>query len=456
MKRFVLCMTFAQAAFISSARAQSVGTETSTAAKVQPILEEKREKPDLDGRGDPPADAGDVLIWIPRVIFAPVHLVTEWVIRKPLGAFLTAAEQGRWADLFVDFFTFEERRIGIFPTFFLDFNFRPSVGFYFFWNELFVEQHSIRLIGGYGGSDWYRLSFVDQWSFNEDGSRRLEFQVGYLGRPDYIFGGSGLDANPDLFGRYFEETIDGQARLLWRSWRASEFRLEAGVAKHSFGSGASDGDNEFDLATLDERPFAFDEGYTAAFQRALLTLDSRRPRPNPTTGARASLKVENGWDIDRPERAWVRVGGELGGYIDVSHYRTLGLSVLAEAVNPTGSEDDVPFTELVILGRRPNDLGGFLPGVLSGRSATVVTLEYNYPIWVFLDGSIRYSVGNVFGPNLDDFSLGALRSSIGIGFQSSRMEDNGLVFQFALGTSRFDDAFEIDSARLVFGTQAGF
>ena len=49
-----------------------------------PVLEDRRRAvPDYDGRPDR-RTAGDVAIWIPRVVLYPVHLVTEYVLRRPL------------------------------------------------------------------------------------------------------------------------------------------------------------------------------------------------------------------------------------------------------------------------------------------------------------------------------------------------------------------------------------
>src|SRR5262249_8130399 len=41
--------------------------------------DDQRPVPDYQGRGDAPTDAGDVLIWVPRVVFAPVYFVAEYV-----------------------------------------------------------------------------------------------------------------------------------------------------------------------------------------------------------------------------------------------------------------------------------------------------------------------------------------------------------------------------------------
>src|SRR5262249_6333396 len=57
----------------------------------------KRPAFDYDGRTEP-TTPGDVLIWVPRILFFPVYLVTEFVIRRPLGFLMVSAERGRWIE----------------------------------------------------------------------------------------------------------------------------------------------------------------------------------------------------------------------------------------------------------------------------------------------------------------------------------------------------------------------
>src|ERR1700722_16456517 len=52
----------------------------------------KRALPDYGGEPSH-ASAGDAALWVPRVIFYPVYLVSEYVIRRPLGAAESAAER---------------------------------------------------------------------------------------------------------------------------------------------------------------------------------------------------------------------------------------------------------------------------------------------------------------------------------------------------------------------------
>src|SRR5512140_1027513 len=58
----------------------------------------KRAVPDYDGRGNPDADGGHWALWIPRVLLAPVYVAHEYLIRRPVGAFVTHAERAHWAE----------------------------------------------------------------------------------------------------------------------------------------------------------------------------------------------------------------------------------------------------------------------------------------------------------------------------------------------------------------------
>ena len=53
-----------------------------------------RPVPDYDGRGEEPTDAGDVLLWVPRILVSPLYLTTEFLLRRPLGFVISEAEEG--------------------------------------------------------------------------------------------------------------------------------------------------------------------------------------------------------------------------------------------------------------------------------------------------------------------------------------------------------------------------
>ena len=95
----------------------------------------KRALPDYDGRGAPPTTAGEVALWIPRILLSPVYFVTEWLIRRPLGAAESAAERAGVPETLYDFFAFgPDHKSGVVPIAFFDFGFNP-------------EHRSLRLLG---------------------------------------------------------------------------------------------------------------------------------------------------------------------------------------------------------------------------------------------------------------------------------------------------------------------
>ena len=99
---------------------------------------------------------------------------------------------------------------------------------------------------------------------------------------------------------------------------------------------------------------------------------------------------------------------------------------------------------------------GFRPGAIIGRSALAATFEYRYPVWVFFDGSAHLSVGNAFGAHLDGFDGENLRMSFGLGIRSVGRRDTSFNALIAFGTETFAHGADIDTVRLVIGTNRGF
>jgi len=105
-------------------------------------------------------------------------------------------------------------------------------------------------------------------------------------------------------------------------------------------------------------------------------------------------------------------------------------------------------------GERP--LRGFLQGQFVDRSAAALRLDYRWPVAVWLDGTLTYEMGNVFGRNLSGFELAELRSSFGIGIQAIGAQDHVFQALVAFGTQPYDQGGHVDSFRFVLGTTAGF
>ena len=417
----------------------------------------KRAVPDYDGRGDEPTTAGDVALWVPRVILSPLYFVSEYVIRRPIGWLITTAEQKQWPSAISNFFTFgPEKKAGVVPTFFLDLGFRPSVGFYAFWDDLLGPQNHLRMHFSTFGPDWLQGAVADKIPLGKDAF--FDLRVEGVHRPDFIFHGLGPRSTEEDRSRFGMDKL--QARPVFETtwWKGSRVTVEGGVRAVGFRDDAC-----CDNPSLSSRiqsgevaaPPGFRDGYTAVFERSELTVDTRDPRPASQTGLRLELEAEAGSNARRSRDNWVRYGGSLGGFLDLHNNRTVSLSVTTLFVDPLSRGATIPFTEQVVLGGS-GPMRGFLYGRLVDRSAAVATLKYRWPIWVFLDGAIQGALGNVFGPQLEDFKPNLLRVTANVGVETVGTADNTFEILFGLGSETIDQGATINEFRLLFGTNRGF
>ncbi|HJL16352.1 MAG TPA: hypothetical protein RMH99_11890 [Sandaracinaceae bacterium LLY-WYZ-13_1] len=419
----------------------------------------ERERPDYDGRGLPPRDPADDVLWIPRIVFAPFYVISEFVLRRPLGWLVTEIERSGLFDEFFDFFTWEDRTAGLVPTAFFDFGFLPSVGLYFWWNDLGVEGHQLRINLGFWGPDWLHARALDRLAL-ADGVE-LSFEVEGMRRPDHLWHGGGWAARPEARSRYGRSELQGGAQLAIEPWRASRIQYRAGVSYNEFDNSAFNADGDGDLPIesavaqgLFDAPPSYTNGYVALTNRLDATFDTREERPAPGHGVRLQGWLGHGVDLQAPDRSsWIRYGGRLGLFVDVGDQRVVSLSGYVDFADAL-SDREVPFTEQVVLSRDPLLMGGFLPGYLVGRSATVLSFEYAWPIWVFIEGTLHASLGNVFGSRLEDFDVERLRMSFGFGFRTIGDRDNSARITIALGTEPFVRGANVSSVRFVVGASS--
>jgi hypothetical protein len=417
--------------------------------------EDKRKLPDYDGREDP-TTAGDVLLWIPRLVLSPLYLVSEFVIRRPLGFLITQAELSNLPSVLYDFLTFgPNKEAGILPIAFLDFGFEPSVGLYFFWNNALFKGHDLRVRGSTWGQDWMAGSISSRTAIGKNTSFALRFSG--TQRPDLVFFGEGPNSLQSERSRYGATTWETEAEIDAGWGRASRIRVDVGLRSRRFRDGRYGDDptlREAVRAGDFELPDGYRDGYFIFYNRILFALDSRKARPQPGSGVRFELRAEQGSELDDGPNSYLRYGGWVGAFYDLNDRgRVVGLWVGAMFSDPL--QGKVPFTELVTLGGA-EAMRGFVPGRLYGRSAAAMTLNYRWPVWVFLDGSIQLSVGNVFDEHLEDFEPDLLRFSGAIGVESVGSSDSGLEVMFGVGSETFRHGGQITSFRFIFGSHYGF
>ena len=413
--------------------------------------EPKRAVPDYDGRGPPPTTPGDVALWVPRIVFSPLYFTSEYILRRPLGALVTEAERSHLPTVLYDLFTFgPDHKAGFAPIALFDFGFNPSLGVYAFWDDALAKGNDLQMHGSTWGPDWLAGTLTDRIHLHRKDTLSLNLTA--VHRPDRAFFGVGPRSLQSNLSRYGEDEVDGGAVVDVRPWRASHVQTAVGVRSASFYQGHYEGDPSIEQQAASRAfplPDGFDRGYTAEYNRVVLALDSRQPRPAPGSGVRIEVVSEQGNDVRQVAGSgWLRYGATAGGFYDLSdHGRVVSLSFAALFADPLGGRP-VPFTELVSLGG-DKPMPGFWWGRLLDRSAAVATAEYRWPIAPFLDGSMQAAVGNVFGEHLDGFEPSLLRFSGAVGVTTVSAPDSAIQFLVGFGTETFEHGGQVDSIRVV-------
>jgi hypothetical protein len=415
---------------------------------------ERRPVPNYDGLPEPPPSVGELALWIPRVLLAPVWFVTEYLVRRPLGWLFHALEQAGVLEALPDVFTFfPDRRAGILPTALFEFGFQPSVGIYAFWNHFLLENNRISLHASTWGSDWLMVTVTDQLQPTEGVLASTRFSA--VRRPDMLFGGIGWDATRLEPARFALDHIDGSLGLGLRPWRRSAIDYVVGYRSASFESNAFDADPG--IAERGPLPAGFLGGYSAFRLGGRATLDTRAVRELSTGGVVASGHLEHHAAFGGfPFTRWLQWGGSLVLAAEVvGPGRVLALGAQAGFVSPLDDAQAVPFTELLELGGNAGPMRGFRPGIVRGYSVVAAGLTYVWPIWVLLDASLRVTVGNAFGRHLEDFAFDRLRLAVDLGVRPRTSGEHLLELLLGLGTETFGQGTSIVSVRLAVGARSG-
>ena len=425
---------------------------------------EKRKAPDYDGRGGPRETPARQALWVPRVLLFPAYVVSEYLVRRPLGFAITAAERSGLPAAVYDFLDLgSSHPLGVVPFMLIDFGFQPSVGLYAYWDNAGFEGHDLRLRASTWGPSWLSVTATERFRL---GDLELALTSTATRRPDYAFYGIGPDTREEDLVRYSGDTVYArfESRLAFRGQSA----LETSIGYRGASYGHSDYDiDDHDTAhyqpSLDEAvaagelaaPAGFRDGFRAPFGQVRLLLDSRG-RSHGRNGARVDLLVEQSVDLKNAKASgWRRYGGTLWGFLDLMDGgRLLSLSITGIMVDPLGA-GAVPFTQLASLGGG-RSMPGLRTGRLYDRSALVVNLRYAWPIWLALNGSLQAGLGNVFGAHFEGFRRERTRLSLAIGLETGGSRDSVFQALVGFGTETFESGAELDTIRAVLGVRNGF
>lgn len=388
-------------------------------------------------------------------MLAPLWLTNEFLLRRPLGWFIRHAEAGHWADTVENVFTFGPNNNNLLvPTALFDFGLLPSVGLYYAGDDFLTKNNQLRLHGATWGPKWINLTAADRYALNKRDwvQVRTEFKRSL----DNLFFGTGPDVKTGTQSRYGLERVEGSVGYRRMLADESRFDFTGGIHKMTFLEGDCCGNPSLDARVAAGElmaPSGYRHDYTAAFARAELALDSRSSRPAPGSGVYLNMHANANFDIHE-DRSWLEYGGVLGGAVDLTgHQRTIKMQLAVDMVDSIHG-NSIPFTDFPTL--TSAFMPGFVTGWMTGLSTVAAQIGYTWPVWMWLDGQTRFSVGNAFGQHLGGLSPQKLRFSYDIGFTTANNRDQGFEILFGLGTETLENGADITSVRLTFGSRKGF
>lgn len=404
-----------------------------------------------------PVGAGEALLWVPRVVFAPLQLVTEYGLRRPVRAVVAGIESSH-LPAYVGAVFSPTPSFSWMPSASFDFGFAPMFGAGFTWNHALVQGNQLRVVGTTGGLDYVDVSARDRITI---GTVRLGVRGAYFDRPDRIFYGLGPYSQWANLSRYRRRFADAFALFDWLPTSHFQLNAEAGYRADSTGEGVRGMHipGQPPPATITDRFDVQDPAMVPGFgplnlflAHGVVTLDSRRHITH-TSGARLVVDATVGVDVFNQNQRFGVASALLEGAVELMHPgRVLVGSLYAADSQPFGS-DPVPFTYLPTLGGTIHQ--GFRYGRFIGQSALVAEIDYRYPIWTRLDAVWMASVGNVFGQHFEGFRFDALTGSAGVGVRL-RMDNSAPIEALvAFGSNRFDQPFGIEGVRLFLGVNRG-
>lgn len=424
----------------------------------------ERPLPNYRNRPDEPLTAGDVLIWIPRGLLYPVHLVLDYGIRRPIVWTVKKSEEHHIAERVQKALSWDDGKAALFPTVYVDFGVRPNLGLAFTWKE-FAPKHDIYVAASGGPNDlWAGIFNLDQRLFR-DNSAALHWTGGYVRRPDNVF--YSINDQPSRCGaldsgcRYRSAIGEGHARITAYEYSLSSLEFDFAIRHARFST-----DADIPAVAPAETPgmTGFDSGYLLLRPQLHLAYDTRARNAEFTSGTGIRMEAFGSYnaDVQGENTRWVRAGGEVGGFYDIGTGNVLGVRLYAESLQNVssraadGTRQQVPFHELIQLGGSER-MRGFLRQRLLGENAWTATLNYRYPILWALDAEIFTSIGNVY-ESFSDFDFAHNYLSYGLSFRLSG--DRLQTFEALIGwgsnrlsAPRFDP---FDQFRLTVGINRGF
>ena len=374
---------------LTEAAASTQGYEDPSVMADEGRLELKRPAPNYDGRG-PEWKASKVRL-VPRVLLFPFYAVNEYVLRRPMGLLLRWVERDNIPVKVLNALTWRHGTIGVFPAFKLTNGMKTTAGFLAFAKHPFVEWHSATLTTQTSFTRIVETVLTNRFTLSR--FTHLDLVTEYSQRNDYLWYGIGpltLKRDQTRFERRkplaLLELVNGAgARSTARIGDAPgangaepEGSDDVTGLQRILGGrlGVEISDNSFrcsnygrDICGIDHRRGTADDettfsqngqaayfagGYSLLRIKSVASIDTRDPSSPQQTGVRfdAIGRYGKGLGTRGEHINFVRYGGELAGFLDISHglKRVFAARLHIEMEDSLQKSGKIPFEELISLG----------------------------------------------------------------------------------------------------------
>jgi hypothetical protein len=368
----------------------------------------------------------------------------------PLRTAVWADDRYQLTDLYYRVFYNADRTIGLFPTATYESGLGVAVGARFEDIDLFGEHEHLafQATTGTGPGQSYRKGLLASLrSGHRLGRLQLGLEASFDRRPSDPFDGIGNGDRPMTTSASIDPLTNDAASGTYLKYQEARVALvgdeHLAGPLHVLGTGAltdlkfgpSDKgaaiDEVYDPAGL----VGFEGGVRHAYGELELRLDTRRrvtpwePADVHSTGSLVAASLGRVDRLDGGTDFW-HYGVELQQYLRLAKGpRVLSLRFRGDGV--TGSRDEVPLTELPMLGG-----GTFLRGYpferFRDRVAAMGSVAYEWDLSDFVNSCVFTDVGRVYS-SLDDLTPRGMRVGYGIG--ASVQRDESFVLEGSLASS---------------------
>ncbi|NGZ94741.1 MAG: hypothetical protein CV089_01180 [Nitrospira sp. WS110] len=358
--------------------------------------------------------------WINRLLAAPEY---AWAgVAYPFKTFAIAYEQHDLMNRALDLFLNDERTGGLYPRFAIGGTLSSGIGLTAFDNNLFQSGKEARvsyLIAtreNQVGELFYRdpSLFGSEWALQTSGFW-LDFDEGHF------FSGGGRSREED-------QTNFALNQLAWdvTLGRRVIGDLSAAITGRLLIADAKPSDR---LPATPTSVTGNNSSMTALAIEPSIRYDSRDNPFRPTTGWFLESAFTYTDQVDRNQFRYLGYRVEIQRYIPVFHGdRVLLLRAYLAKQDGVGG-GSIPFYELNLLDLN-NGLRGFDRGRWQDQGALLFNIEWRFPIWQDVEGSLFLDEGQVFH-NYQDIGVKRFRYSTGGGLRFVSNRKFGFRIQVA-------------------------